>query len=57
MIAYLVAAFFIALCDHIWTMHYHPSTAWTSVFQRLVGALIWVPYFINSRRVEQTFVE
>ena len=57
MIAYLVARFCLALFDNIWAMHYHPSASWTGVFQRLIAALIWVPYFINSRRVEQTFVD
>jgi hypothetical protein len=56
MITYLVAALLITLCDHIWTMHFHPSTPWTAVFQRLAAAVVWVPYFLQSRRVEQTFV-
>ena len=57
MTTYLVAAFVIAVSDHVWVMVFHPSTAWTGVFQRLIAVLIWVPYFLNSRRVEQTFVD
>jgi FtsH-binding integral membrane protein len=55
-IAFLIAAFVVTLCDHLWTMHFLPSTTWTAVAQRLVAALIWVPYFLQSRRVKQTFV-
>lgn len=55
-ITFLVGAFVVTLCDHLWTMHFLPSTTWMAVFQRLVAALIWVPYFLQSRRVEQTFV-
>ncbi len=57
MITYLVAAFVIAFCNHLWTMHFYSSVTWNAVFQRLVTAAIWVPYFMNSRRVEQTFVD
>jgi len=56
MIAYLVAALIITLCDHILTMRFHPAAPWTAVLQRFLAAVIWVPYFLNSRRVEQTFV-
>jgi len=55
-ITFLVAAFVVTLCDHLWTMHFLASTTWMAVFQRLVAALIWIPYFLQSRRVEQTFV-
>ncbi len=55
MITYLVAAFVIALCNHLWTMHFYSSVTWIGVFQRFVAASIWVPYFLQSRRVAQTF--
>lgn len=57
MITYLVAAFVIALCNHLWTMHFYSSVAWIGVLQRFVAASIWVPYFLQSRRVGQTFVD
>ena len=56
MITFLIGAFILTLVDHLWTMRFHSSITWTGVFQRLVAALIWVPYFLRSRRVEQTFV-
>lgn len=57
MITYLIAGFVVALCDHIGAMMFAPSTSWLGVFRSLIGALIWVPYFIQSQRVEQTFVK
>jgi hypothetical protein len=57
MITFLIAAFFITLTDHLFAMYFHPAARWTAVFQRLVAALIWVPYFLQSRRVQQTFVD
>ena len=57
MIAYLIAGIFFTLCDHLWTMHFNHSTQWTAVLQRVVAALVWIPYFLRSRRVELTFVD
>jgi len=56
MIAYLIVALCVTLLDHLFTLHFYPAVKWTAVFQRLVGALIWVPYFLQSQRVKQTFV-
>lgn len=55
-IAFLVGAFVVTICDHLWTMHFLPTTTWTAVVQRFVAAVIWIPYFLQSRRVAQTFV-
>jgi hypothetical protein len=52
MIAYLIAGIFFTLCDHLWAMHFNHSTQWTAVLQRAVAALVWIPYFLRSRRVE-----
>jgi hypothetical protein len=57
MITYLIAGFVVALCDHIGAMIFAPSTSWLGVFRSLIGALIWIPYFLQSQRVEQTFVK
>jgi hypothetical protein len=56
MITYLVAILLVSLVDHLLTRHYHPTAPWVHVFQHLVAAMIWVPYFMRSRRVKQTFV-
>ena len=56
MITYLVAGFVISLCDHIGAMLFAPSSEWLSVFRALIIMLLWVPYFLQSQRVEQTFV-
>lgn len=55
MVTFFVGALVVTLCDHLWAMHFLP-TSWTAVGQRLVAAVIWIPYFLQSRRVEQTFV-
>lgn len=54
-ITFLVGAFLVTLCDHLWAVQFLP-TNWTAVLQRLVAAAIWIPYFLQSRRVQQTFV-
>lgn len=54
-ITFFVAAFAVTLCDHVWAAHFLPTT-WAAVLQRFVAAAIWIPYFLQSRRVEQTFV-
>lgn len=56
MITYLVAAFVVSLGDHIGAMMFAPSSSWMGVFRGLIATLIWVPYFLQSQRVEQTFV-
>ncbi len=57
MITYLIAALLSTLTDHLFALHFHPVAQWGAVFQRLFAALIWVPYFLQSRRVKQTFVD
>ncbi len=37
-------------------MHFGSSGEWTLVLQTLVAACLWIPYMLNSIRVEQTFV-
>jgi hypothetical protein len=54
-ITFFAAAFIVTACDHLWAVHFLP-TSWTPVLQRFVAAAIWIPYFVKSRRVQQTFV-
>ncbi|MDR3773197.1 MAG: DUF2569 family protein [Terracidiphilus sp.] len=56
MIFNLAAQFVTQLIDHLWAMHFGSSGEWTLVLQTLVAACLWIPYMINSIRVEQTFV-
>jgi hypothetical protein len=60
MIAYLVINFFLLLADHLATASMFPSVNSTSgmmsVVRAFTGAAVWIPYFLNSNRVEQTFV-
>ncbi len=60
MIAYLAAQFFLLLIDHLATVALLPSgdssKGTIAIFRALVGAVVWIPYFLNSQRVEQTFV-
>lgn len=57
MIAYLAASFFVTLIDHLWVMFFSPGTSWSMVERTFVAALIWIPYFLRSRRVQLTFVD
>jgi hypothetical protein len=56
MIFLLAAQFVTMLIDHLWASRFSPSSQVFSVLQALVAAAIWIPYFLNSIRVEQTFV-
>ncbi|HXR37643.1 MAG TPA: DUF2569 domain-containing protein [Terracidiphilus sp.] len=56
MIFNLGAQFVTQLIDHLWAMHFSHSGEWNLVLQTLVAAAIWIPYMLNSVRVEQTFV-
>jgi hypothetical protein len=59
-IAYYGLNFFVMLADHLATVSLLPSSdnsagAFGAV-RALVICVIWIPYFLNSQRVEQTFV-
>ncbi|MFZ1083894.1 MAG: DUF2569 domain-containing protein [Terracidiphilus sp.] len=60
MIAYLVIIFVLLLADHLMAGALSPSANHTSglfsVIRAFLQACIWIPYFLNSERVEQTFV-
>jgi hypothetical protein len=56
MIFNLAAQFVAILIDHLWAMRFGHSAQVFSVLQSLGVALIWIPYMLNSIRVEQTFV-
>jgi Protein of unknown function (DUF2569) len=56
MIFNLAAQFVTQLIDHLWAMRFGHSAQTFSVVQSFVAALLWIPYMLNSIRVEQTFV-
>jgi Protein of unknown function (DUF2569) len=56
MIFCLAAQFVTQLIDHLWAMHFGPAGQLTAVLQTLIAAAVWIPYMLNSIRVEQTFV-
>jgi hypothetical protein len=56
MIFNLVAQFVTQLIDHLWVMRLGPTHQGLLVVQTLIAAVIWIPYMLNSIRVEQTFV-
>lgn len=56
MIFNLVLQFVAQLVDHLWALRFSQSEAWSLVLQTQIAAAIWIPYMLNSERVEQTFV-
>ena len=56
MIAYLAARLVLIAGDHVvaLSMHLHVTSSFT-VARAFIYTVIWIPYFINSIRVEQTF--
>ncbi len=57
-INYLVGLF-ISISTNIWgtaLMNSDPNLALISIMPNFIGTLIWVPYFLFSKRVKNTFV-
>lgn len=57
MITYICVRAFLMLIDHAAVFEINGHTKVQPVLRYLVYAVIWIPYFINSIRVEQTFTE
>jgi hypothetical protein len=55
-IAFFVARFILLLADHLLAARFNAHPAPTTVIQSFVVCVIWIPYFLRSRRVELTFV-
>jgi hypothetical protein len=56
MVAFLAAQIVWVLVDHLMALHYNPHSNWTPLFRSIGAGLIWIPYFLQSQRVELTFV-
>lgn len=56
MMIYLASQFVLGLGDHLLVLHLGLPTEWTQVIRGFVQCAVWIPYFLNSRRVEFTFV-
>jgi hypothetical protein len=60
MIAFYAAQCILILVDHMAATAIFPSVDLSSslitMIRSFIVAAVWIPYFLNSRRVEQTFV-
>jgi hypothetical protein len=56
MVIYLTANFVLGLADHLFALRFYPQTQLTGVARGFFGAAIWIPYFLQSQRVKETFV-
>ena len=59
-IAFYAAQCFLMLADHLATSAVFPSVNLSAnvitVVRSFIVAVVWIPYFLNSQRVEATFV-
>ena len=55
-IAFLAFQLVVILIDHSLTLRFNPSAGPAGVVRALIAALIWIPYYLRSKRVKQTFV-
>jgi len=56
MITFLASQLAFVLIDHLAARALQPSTSLAGVLRSLVGAVIWIPYYLRSERVKATFV-
>lgn len=56
MIAFLAFQLVVILIDHLLTLRFNPSAGPAAVARALIAALVWIPYYLRSKRVKQTFV-
>ncbi|MGA2650978.1 MAG: DUF2569 domain-containing protein [Terracidiphilus sp.] len=55
-ILFFVTQFVLLLADHLMAARFNPSSNPFEVIRSFLICLIWIPYFLNSRRVQLTFV-
>jgi hypothetical protein len=56
MITFLALHLILILIDHVVTLHFHPRSSVVNVLSSILGAAIWIPYYLVSERVKATFV-
>jgi hypothetical protein len=56
MMLYLGGQFLLGFTDQLMALQFNPHSSWTQVVRGFIGAAIWIPYLLQSRRVEVTFV-
>jgi len=56
MVVYFAAQIVWVLLDHLFAMRYSPHSDWMAVLRTILAGVIWIPYFLQSQRVELTFV-
>jgi hypothetical protein len=56
MVIYFAAQIVWVLTDHLLAMRFNSHSAWTGFTRAVIAALIWIPYFLRSERVRDTFV-
>lgn len=56
MITFLCGQLLVVLVDHLAVMRFSPSANAVPLLRSLVGAAVWIPYFLRSIRVKETFV-
>jgi hypothetical protein len=56
MVVYFAAQIVWVLTDHLMALKYNPHSTWTGVLRTILTGVIWIPYFLHSQRVEETFV-
>lgn len=55
-IGYLAASFILQVAIHQMIIQYMPTFPSFGAFDSLIAAGVWIPYFLLSKRVKQTFV-
>lgn len=56
MITFLCGQLLVVLVDHLAVMRFSPSANTVPILRSLVGAAVWIPYYLRSIRVKETFV-
>ena len=56
MITFLCCQLLVVLADHLAAMRFSPSTGATPLLRSFIGVAVWIPYYLRSVRVKETFV-
>jgi hypothetical protein len=56
MIAFFALQSILSLVDHAIVLHYHSRSSPATLIGSILGAALWIPYYLRSQRVKATFV-